>query len=402
MRITLFEWISPATRSLRFMESFAILGHEVAVVRGIKPNGPEEPSSEFREVAPLHFDATFEIHPRNPLFELTKAHKLGKLALATATPSMNNAGFGNPHTLIPNWLKACELIKNSNCDLIWATDLDSLPAGIWASQALAVPIVYQADELFQSLDYINPIWQEEWNQIADKFIPLADCVITVSDDIAEVLRKENNARNTSVIHNLTEGSKSKAPATIRDLLSLTDSETLAVIVGNVVEHRGIEFAIQCLRSNQRLHVGVVGSGAPTYIESLLELASEFNVSQQIHFVGNIEYSFLADFLSSADFNFMAYSADTSRNHKFSMPNKLFDGLAAGLPTIVCSGTTAGKFLEELGLGKTYTQDSVESLMNTIINVREMKSFVDSQKHNFYWDQNLSKIDSVIRLALARS
>lgn len=57
------------------MESFAILGHEVAVVRGIKPNCPEVPSSEFREVAPLHFEATFEIHSRNPLFELTKAHK---------------------------------------------------------------------------------------------------------------------------------------------------------------------------------------------------------------------------------------------------------------------------------------------------------------------------------------
>lgn len=383
------------------MESFAILGHEVAVVRGIKPNDPEGPSATFQNVAPLHLEANFELHPRNPLYELTKAHKLGALALATATPSMTNGGFGNPHTLIPNWLKACELLMASECDLIWATDLDALPPAVWASQAMNVPLVYQADELFQSLEYIAPLWREEWNQIASKFIPLVDRVITVSEDVSEALRNESGARNTSVILNLTNSTKGKAPATIREVLSLTQAKTLAVVVGNIVRLRGIEFAIEALRENQSLHLGIVGGGAPEYIDSLKELASRLNVLSQVHFVGNVEYSYLADFLSTADVNFMAYSPDVSRNHKYSLPNKLFDGLAAGLPTIVSSGTTAGKYLEESGLGMTYEQGNTESLMDTINEVEKLKAFVVSQRENFYWDRNLKPIESVIKLALAR-
>lgn len=400
MRIAVFEWLSPATRTVRFMKTFAELGHEVAVVRALKPNSAEEQNSEFRKVRRKYFEATFDIHPRNPLFELTKAHQFGKTALATATPSMTNGGFGNPHTLIPNWLKACELLTASSCDLIWATDLDALPAAVWASQVLNVPIVFQADELFQSLDYINPIWQEEWNQIARTFVPLADYVITVSEDVSEALRSENGARNTSVIFNLTDSTKGKAPETIRDVLSLTDKQTLAVIVGNVVRLRGIEFAIEALRENQSLHLGIVGGGAPEYIDSLKELASRLNVLAQVHFVGNVEYSYLADFLSTADVNFMAYSPDVSRNHKYSLPNKLFDGLAAGLPTVVSSGTTAGKYLEESGLGMTYEQGNTQSLMDTINKVKELKAFVVSQRGNFYWDKNLDRIDSVIKLALS--
>jgi len=401
MRIALFEWLTPATRSIRFMKSFAELGHEVVVVRALKPNSTEEPNSEFSKVSKKYYEATFAIHPRNPLFELTKAHAFGKTALATATPSMTNGGFGNPHSLIPNWLKACELLATSKCDLIWATDLDALPAAVWASQVTNVPVVYQADELFQSLDYINPIWQEEWNQIASTFIPLADCVITVSEDVSEALRNENGARNTSVILNLTDSTKSKAPKTIREVLSLADNQTLAVIVGNVVRLRGIEFAIESLGVNPDLHLGIVGGGTPEYLESLKELATQLNVSSRLHILGNIEYTYLADFLSTADVNFMAYSPDVSRNHKFSMPNKLFDGLAAGLPTIVSSGTSAGNYLEETGLGLTYTQGNIESLMQAIEKAQDLKGFVDSQRNNFYWDKNLDRIDAVIKLALSR-
>lgn len=396
LRIAFFEWPGIASRSLRFIESLNSLGHEVFIIRGVKPSDTEETHSDFRQIAPLLYEATFAIHPRNPLYELVKSHPLGKSVLTLITPSMTNGGFGNPYTLIPNWLSAYEILLAAGCDIVWATDLDALPPACWAGANANIPVIYQADELFQALDYINPIWQEEWNQIAEKFIPLVSSVVAVSEDIAEVFRTENNARHTAVVHNLTHSSRTAAPATIREGIELDPQDTLAVIVGNVVPKRGIEFAISALSADKSLHIAIVGGGKPEYIASLNELASSFGVSTQLHIVGNVEYAYLADFLSTADINLMPYSPDVSRNHKLSMPNKLFDGLSAGLPTVACHDTSAGTFLEESGLGLTFVQDNVDNLLQVLDKACALKEYVGTQRERFYWDQNLVLIDALLK------
>lgn len=429
MRIVVFEMPTPASRSKRFIGSFIELGHEVIVVRAIKAKddqGALSTDSNLREV-------TFTQEMINPLNKLVRdfnkdqaqspmkdlnkknlwrhlRRRKTKLpptvntldkeivakAIRTPIPSVRHGGFANVYTLLPNWLCATEAIVKAEPDLIWAVDLDSLPAGIWASQISNKPIVYQADELFQDLHYLAPAQRQEWREIAETFIPKTTTVVTCSINASRIFESEFGAKHTSEIFNLAFESQATHEPDIRAKSGVSPSDFLAVMIGNIVSKRGIEEGIHMLVEDKSIHLAVVGRGTPEYIESLSELATEFGVSERIHFVGSYRPEELCDCISTADVNLILLDPKVSRNFKHSMPNKLYDGLAAGLPAVATEGSDAGEFLSLNDLGVTYPYGDSSALAKAARAATKLGMEAKRAKPRFTWNNNFQAIDKLLK------
>jgi glycosyltransferase involved in cell wall biosynthesis len=271
------------------------------------------------------------------------------------TPLTNGSTFGDLARLEPQWHDAAQVLASEGADLFWAADLNALPPVIWASEAAApgpTPVVFDSHESFCDLTYLPDLYKEGWRTIADTFIPLATAVLAVSERIAQVLRDEHGAQRMIVVPNYAL--PGAAPdRTVRAVLGLPAHVPLAVHIGNVFRTRSPHTAVDLAAEVPDIHVAFVGEADEGVVEQLKETARARGVDERLHFVPAVPATELTGFLADADLSVILYTAEGARNLELTMPNKLYDSLAAGLPIVAASGSAAADFIVAEGLGHVY-------------------------------------------------
>lgn len=284
-------------------------------------------------------------------------------------PSWSDINVVNWH-----WLAVAEVMVQHPADIYWAADVNALPPAVWASRALEGSIsVFDAQEIFTGLDYIAEAQLSSWEIVSRDFIPLSNLVITVSQEIAELLRQRYKANPTHVVHNKPMQLQD-SESDLRSELGLDAQTPLAVHVGNVAHNRNVELGIKLLARIPELHLALQGAVKDEYREALQSQASELGVASRLHFVAPVESKFLPSFLRSADLSAIFYSAEISENLKYALPNKLFDALCAGIPTTASAETSAGRFITEHGLGVAYQDNDLDSLTAAVQEVLGDESY----------------------------
>ena len=107
---------------------------------------------------------------------------------------------------------------------------------------------------------------------------------------------------------------------------------LALYLGYLQPHRGLEQVISALVSCPEVTLAVMGEGEVRYVRSLRERADKAGVSERVHFLPLVPPDQVVMNARSADLG-LVMSQPASFTHFNSLPNKLFQYLAAGLPVI---------------------------------------------------------------------
>jgi glycosyltransferase involved in cell wall biosynthesis len=262
-------------------------------------------------------------------------------------------------------------------------------------------LVYAPQESFCDLEYLADRQRVLWQEIATKFTPLAHAVVSVSDELAQVEKLENGARNVRVIHNMPDTSTEVSSIDIKSALGISALEKLAVVVGNVVSNRGVEIAIEGIARNPDWKLAVVGGGSDEYIAKLRNFAQSIGVAKRVFFTGAIPRTQLTAYLETADLNLIPALPTVGRNHELSMPNKLFDGLSAGLPVLAVSGMALAAFVEREKLGATYTGDDYDELAKKLDEAQNFGVAARTRRHEFVWLANDEIVGETIDVAIAQ-
>jgi len=275
----------------------------------------------------------------------------------TPTPLTAGAHFGDLARLEPQWHRAAQAMSEVAADLLWAADLDALPAVVWAREAMVTkpPIIFDSHELMTGLDYLPDIYRVGWRQVSERFVPLADVVVTVCEPIAQALREESGARRTVVIPNyaVPAADPGEPAADLRTQLGLSAEVPLVVHIGNIRANRNPGVGVDLAEHFPGLHVAFVGAGDDQVLAELRQRAAERGVADRVHVVAPVPPERLTTFVSSADMSLIVLRPDLSRNHRLAMPNKLFDSLAAGVPVLSAKGLLATEFVLAEGLGRAF-------------------------------------------------
>jgi glycosyltransferase involved in cell wall biosynthesis len=255
---------------------------------------------------------------------------------------------------------------------VWiAHDLDALPSAHRARARFGGCLVYDSHELFVERDTFPPqtrIGRALWRAVEASLIRAADHVVTVSDSIAALLRDRYGIPRPTVIMNVPSAGSPATPqasSPLRSRLGIPPDRRVALYLGGIHEHRPLDHLVE-----SAAHLGdeamlvLMGPADPGYLAKLRTRASELGVGDRIRFAGPVDLAEVLTWAAGADVGIVPFRG-LSLNQRYSLPNKLFDYLSAGLPVVASELPDMARIVTEYGVGETFDPDDPTDLAAAI-------------------------------------
>lgn len=266
-------------------------------------------------------------------------------------------------------------------DLFLSNDLDTLLPNFLVSKMKRKPLIYDSHEFFTEVPELvhRPRVQSIWKRIERSILPKLKYTLTVNDSIAELYKKEYGItmqvlRNVPPLHDVTHLSS-------RQELGLPADTKIIILQGSGINmDRGAEEAVQAMRSVNDAMLLILGSG--DVIDQLKQIVAELGLSEKVIFKGRMSYHQMMAHTRVSDLG-LTLDKDTNINYRYSLPNKLFDYIHAGIPTL------ASDLKEVRGIIEQYEIGEVVSLVVPKVLAEKMNEMLHSPK-TAYWKENCLK------------
>jgi len=279
-------------------------------------------------------------------------------------------------------------LLNHKFDLLVANDLDTLPANYLVSKLKHLPLVYDSHEYFTGVPELNnkPFRKWFWKTIERSIFPHLKYVMTVSDSISEQYEIEYKIRPL-VVRNCSPVSSDIKPYLHRDLGIPEDHLLLIFQGGGINIDKGGEELIEAINITENVSLLVVGSG--DVVQALEQKTEKLNLAARVKFIPKVPWEELMRYTKSADAG-MSLEKDTNINYRFSLPNKLFDYILAGISVITGTLPEIRKLVEEYDCGIMIPSITPEDISKALIKLRDDHSLLNKLRQNaVYASQSLN-------------
>jgi glycosyltransferase involved in cell wall biosynthesis len=218
-------------------------------------------------------------------------------------------------------------------DILVANDLDTLLANSWARKFKRnCRLVYDSHEYFTGVPELveRPAVQRFWKRIEKRTVPKVDVMYTVNESIAYLYKKEYR-REVLVVRNIADV---KLPANLKSKaeLGLPEDKRIVILQGAGINiQRGAEELTEAMQWVENSVLIIVGGG--DVIDELKAKVEKNGWQKKVLFFGKRSYAELMNFSAVSDIG-VSLDKDTNINYRFSLPNKIFDYIHAGIPVLV--------------------------------------------------------------------
>jgi glycosyltransferase involved in cell wall biosynthesis len=281
-------------------------------------------------------------------------------------------------------------------DILVANDLDTLLPNYLISELKHLPLIYDSHEFFTGVPEIQnrPFVKWVWTKIERTIFPHLKHVMTVTDSIAEEYEKEYHIR-PAVVRNCSRTSAGITGYSKQDLEIKDDNVLLIFQGGGINIDKGGEELIEAIAITERTSLIIVGSG--DVLQTLKEKVSAMDLTDRVRFIPKVQWEELIKYTRSADAG-MCLEKDTNLNYRFSLPNKLFDYISAGIPIITGSLPEIKKIVEENECGIIIPDISPAEISKAIIRLRDDSRLLNKLKMNavkaskeLCWEKEAEKV-----------
>jgi glycosyltransferase involved in cell wall biosynthesis len=213
-----------------------------------------------------------------------------------------------------------------DADILCACDLDTAPAIRLAGWVKGKKTVYDAHEYFSEVPELTnrPKVKAIWEWIATKTVPGFDACYTVGEELANLMRKRYGV-HIDVIRNIAPFN-----AEIKYAEPAYHQKKILLYQGALNVGRGLEACIEAMVSLHDWEFWLAGEGDIT--DRLKALAQEKGLSDRVIFLGWISPDQLHPLMKQARLSINLREVG-SLNDYYSLPNKFFDAIHAGLPSV---------------------------------------------------------------------
>ena len=223
------------------------------------------------------------------------------------------------------------LLLFSRCTLLFSNDLDTLLPNYLAARLRGKKLVYDTHEFYTEVPELvgRPRVRAVWLAIERRIFPKFKHVITVNGSIANAY-KERYGNEVHVVRNIPVP-RELPPAPSRMELGLpTDKRILVMQGAGINVQRGAEEAVLAMKELPDCLLLIIGGGDAWPV--LERMVQEQGLQDRVRMVGKMPYARMMDYTRNADLG-LTLDKDTNLNYRFSLPNKLFDYLHAGIPVL---------------------------------------------------------------------
>lgn len=275
-----------------------------------------------------------------------------------------------------------DVAKKEEVELLICSNIRIALPSIVAAKILKIPVILDLQENNSEVVTCRP--KSKWMHVFTRnkrlvylleliCAHLADVVWTVTEEMKHCVEKMGvDSKKIVVIYNVPklEASFHLQKNAMSDVFTL-------IYVGILEDMRGIDVIIRALylviAKDQNVHFNIIGYGdSRVMLEKLVE---ELDLGPYIHFLGRIQPDIVHNYLCFADIGLIPHRVNSFTNT--TMPNKLFDYMASGLPVLCTDMVPVRRIVLQEQCGVIIPEkSSIENISQMILT---LKSSVSNRK-----------------------
>lgn len=263
--------------------------------------------------------------------------------------------------------------------LLVSNDLDTLPANYLIHRLKGTDLVYDSHEYFTGVPELEnrPFVKSIWKALEKRIFPNLSTVFTVNDSIANLYEKEYGLR-PKVVRNVPE-SPGILPSRDRKALGLPENKTILVLQGAGINiQRGAEEAVMAMQYVDNCILLVIGGG--DVINVLPGLISKYHLEEKVMMIPKQPMEVLMKYTVCGDIG-LTLDKNTNINYRFSLPNKLFDYINAGLPVLASDLPEISAIIKKYDIGLISPTHDPAQLAELIKKMISDKNSIEKWKEN---------------------
>lgn len=202
---------------------------------------------------------------------------------------------------------------------------------------------------------------------------LAAGVITVGDFLAEVMSERWGVAKPLVIRNAAD---LRVKGQVEQSYPPRKGKTkLVVHSGNITYGRHLTELVESLNYiNQEIVLVLMGTSRPYVLGPLLERATEFGVRQNIEIIPAVSVENIYQTLTQADLGIALITTSDALSYKYSLPNKFFEYIAAGLPILCSRAPEMANLVDKYGLGLSCDETDPKAIARGIEHILSPQNY----------------------------
>lgn len=286
-------------------------------------------------------------------------------------------------------------------DVLVSNDLDTLLPNYLISKLRSSTIVYDSHELFCEVPELQnkPIKKNIWKSIERWIFPKLKYVFTVNDSIANIYKDEYHVE-VNVVRNIPLRSNQNTIEKVsREALGLPTDKKIILLQGAGINiDRGAEEAVQAMQYVNDAVLLIIGNG--DVIDILKKMVFDLKLSTKVKFIEKVPFEKLVQYTHHADIG-LTLDKDTNINYRYSLPNKLFDYLHAGVPVLASDLVEVKKIIDQYGVGDCIENHSPQHIADKLNRILSDDTTLENWKKNttivansLNWEQEELKLIEV--------
>ncbi|XBQ16875.1 MAG: glycosyltransferase family 4 protein [Oceanicaulis sp.] len=271
--------------------------------------------------------------------------------------------------------RMAELAISLKPDVIHVHDVVTLPAGVEVKTRLGIPLVYEAHEIYDSVNSEHRGVEAYFGHLQRKHASDVDHFITTNQSAALFYKYAYPGLPPAMVIKNAVDAPEKAPVydgRLHDAAGLSHDTRILLFQGGLNPNRGL---VRLVQSAALLKPGwaIVFMGDGPLKPELVALYSELKRSARgrvapVVFLPPVDREVLLEWTAGGALGIIPYE-DVSLNHWYCTPNKLWEYPAAGVPLLVQPFPELSAVVDtyECGfkLAKSYTPLSIAESVNKI-------------------------------------
>jgi glycosyltransferase involved in cell wall biosynthesis len=276
-----------------------------------------------------------------------------------------------------------QIIRDHDIELIIVRDLPLAIAGIWSGRRSRIPVIFDMAEDYVAMvrvmwdygkfDGVNLIVRNPYvAKLVEQYtLRRVDHTLVVVEEMLEVVaRGGGDPARVTIVGNtprLREFSSSnpggKGLQQMRQRFS-------AIYTGGLEEGRGIRLVLDAIplivREVPDFLFVVVGDGGTR--PGFMRLAAEKGIKDHVSWIGWVEHDRIFDYIRSCHIGIIPHHV--TPHVDTTIPNKLFDYMACGVPVIASDARPMKRVIEQERAGMTFCSGDPVDLARAVLQVRD--------------------------------
>jgi len=271
------------------------------------------------------------------------------------------------------------LLLSRPAELLVSNDLDTLLPNYLVHKLKRIQIVYDSHEYYTATPELveRPKIQRFWKWIEKSIVPKLKSCITVNASIADLFEKEYHVP-FRIVRNIPR-KRNHAETASRSSLGLPENTKIVLLQGSGINvQRGAEEAVEAMQYLDNVLLLIVGGG--DVLPILKNRVQELSLQKKVKFVSRQTPENLAGYTANADIG-LTIDKDTNTNYRFSLPNKLFDYIYAGVPVLATPLIELKNIIQQYEIGEFIENHNPEHIAATIKKMLQNESQLDLYRKN---------------------